>query len=83
MYLTARDVGRGEQAVKKLEELGLKPIFHQLDITDNNSIVRFRDYIASNEGGIDILVNNAAIAFKVRFFSGFTYFLLFFWGRFR
>lgn len=51
--------------MKKLEELGLHPIFHQLDITDNNSIIRFRDYIASNEGGIDVLVNNAAIAFKV------------------
>lgn len=68
MYLTARDITRGQEAVKKLEELGLKPLFHQLDITDKNSIIKFRDYIASNEGGIDLLVNNAAIAYKVSLF---------------
>lgn len=45
--------------------MGLKPLYHQLDITDKTSITKFRDYIASNEGGIDLLVNNAAIAYKV------------------
>lgn len=69
VYLTARDIARGQEAVKKLEELGLQPLFHQLDITDKNSIIKFRDYIASNEGGIDLLVNNAAIAYKVRLFT--------------
>lgn len=67
VYLTARDVDRGQKAVEKLQEAGLNPIFHQLDITDNSSIIKFRDYIASNEGGIDLLVNNAAIAYKVCF----------------
>ncbi|XP_023309721.1 carbonyl reductase [NADPH] 1 [Anoplophora glabripennis] len=63
VYLTARDVGRGEAAVKKLKELGFNPLFHQLDITDQSSVDKFKEYIKSNHGGIDILVNNAAIAY--------------------
>ncbi|KAJ8926055.1 hypothetical protein NQ315_009910 [Exocentrus adspersus] len=64
VYLTARDVGRGEAAVKKLKELGLNPLFHQLDISDQSSVDKFKEYIKTKHGGIDILVNNAAIAFK-------------------
>ncbi|CAK9816949.1 Carbonyl reductase [NADPH] 1 [Anthophora plagiata] len=66
VYLTARDVTRGTNAVKQLEEQGLTPKFHQLDITDESSISTFRDYIQKTHGGLDILVNNAAIAFKTK-----------------
>ncbi|KAJ3647386.1 hypothetical protein Zmor_019265 [Zophobas morio] len=64
VYLTARDVNRGQEAVAKLNQLGLKPSFHQLEITDESSITKFRDHLVQNHGGIDILINNAAIAFK-------------------
>ncbi|XP_018563333.1 carbonyl reductase [NADPH] 3 [Anoplophora glabripennis] len=64
VYLTARDVGRGEAAVNKLKELGFNPLFHQLDVTDQSSVDKFKEYIKSKHEGIDILVNNAAIAFK-------------------
>ncbi|KAL3288574.1 hypothetical protein HHI36_003013 [Cryptolaemus montrouzieri] len=64
VYLTARDVARGKEAVKKLNDLGLKPLFHQLDINDQLSINTFKDHIKKTHSGIDILVNNAAIAFK-------------------
>ncbi|CAB3241411.1 unnamed protein product [Arctia plantaginis] len=64
VYLTARDVERGKKAVEELNKEGLKPEFHQLDITDKKSLESFRDYIKSKYEGIDILVNNAAIAFK-------------------
>jgi carbonyl reductase 1 len=64
VYLTARDVGRGEEAVKNLEALGLKPKFHQLDITKKESVTALRDYLVGKNGGLDVLVNNAAIAFK-------------------
>lgn len=64
VYLTARDVTRGTNAVKKLEEQGLKPKFHQLDVTDEASISTFHDYLQKTYGGLDVLVNNAAIAFK-------------------
>jgi len=64
VYLTARDESRGNAAVEQLKKLGLNAIFHQLDITDQKSITAFRDFIKKTDGGIDLLVNNAAIAFK-------------------
>ena len=42
VYLTARDVKRGQDAVKKLNDLGLHPKFHQLDICDQSSIDAFK-----------------------------------------
>ncbi|KAJ8717967.1 hypothetical protein PYW07_005897 [Mythimna separata] len=64
VYLTSRDVERGKKAVADLEKEGLNPKYHQLDITNKQSLEVFRDYIKNTYGGIDILVNNAAIAFK-------------------
>ncbi|XP_057663076.1 carbonyl reductase [NADPH] 1-like [Diorhabda carinulata] len=66
VYLTARDSERGKAAVSKLEkEHNLKPVFRQLDITDQNSVDNFKEFIKKEHGGLDILINNAAIAFKV------------------
>ncbi|XP_077293958.1 uncharacterized protein LOC143916636 [Arctopsyche grandis] len=65
VYLTARDETRGKRAVAELNKLGLSPIYHQLDITDEESVKRIRDHIKEKYGGIDILINNAAIAFNV------------------
>ncbi|XP_054013868.1 carbonyl reductase [NADPH] 3-like [Hylaeus anthracinus] len=64
VYLTARNTTLGLNAVKQLEEEGLTPNFHQLDITDESSIITFRDYLQKTHGRLDVLVNNAAIAFK-------------------
>ncbi|GLV36437.1 uncharacterized protein CBL_08928 [Carabus blaptoides fortunei] len=65
IYLTARDVQRGETAVKELEKLGHKPKFHQLDITDQSSVDRFKDYLKETHGGLDVLVNNVGIAYQM------------------
>lgn len=65
VFLTARDVGRGEKAVADLKALGLNPRFHQLDVTDDNSIAEFKNFVEKNYAGVDVLVNNAAIAYKV------------------
>jgi len=64
VYLTARSVERGAEAVKQLESDGLKPRFHQLDIEDQASIDAFAQYLKKEHGGLDVLVNNAAIAYK-------------------
>uniref|UniRef100_A0A8C6WU55 carbonyl reductase (NADPH) n=1 Tax=Neogobius melanostomus TaxID=47308 RepID=A0A8C6WU55_9GOBI len=64
VYLTARDLGRGEEAVKILTSEGLKPKFQQLDITDVSSITSAAAFFRETYGGVDILVNNAGIAFK-------------------
>lgn len=61
--LTSRDVSRGLQATKQLEEEGLKCDYHQLDITDLESVSKFTDYVRTKYGRIDVLVNNAGILF--------------------
>ncbi|KAL8190543.1 UNVERIFIED_CONTAM: NADH-cytochrome b5 reductase [Gekko kuhli] len=65
VYLTARDADRGKSAVAELQAEGLKPLFHQLDINDFQSIRSLRDFLKEKYGGLNVLVNNAGIAFKV------------------
>jgi NAD(P)-dependent dehydrogenase (short-subunit alcohol dehydrogenase family) len=54
----------GHNAVKDLEKQGVKVNFHQLDIDDIESINRLAKYIKEKYNGLDILINNAAIAYK-------------------
>ena len=64
VILTSRDKGRGLAAVQALEAEGLNPVFEQLDICSDESIGEFCDTIKSKYGGIDILCNNAGVAYK-------------------
>lgn len=65
----ARNEELGAKAVRQLQEANpdaqTQIKFHQLDITNVESIRRLADYIRRTHGGLDILINNAAIAFKV------------------
>ena len=65
MHVWSRNEELGQQAVKKLESEGLKPKFHQLDIDSSESIERLKNYLSSTYGGLDVLINNAAIAYKM------------------
>lgn len=64
VILTARDEGRGKTAVDQLNKEGLHPKFHLLDITDKDSIKTLGSFLKKEYGGLDVLVNNAAIAYK-------------------
>lgn len=64
VYLTARDIERGKKAIEELNKLGLKAEFHQLDIDDTQSITNFANFIKKAHGGIDVLINNAAIGYE-------------------
>ena len=64
VYLTSRDEGRGKDAVEALKKEGLNPKFHILDIGNEETVVNLRDFLKEKYGGIDVLVNNAGIAFK-------------------
>ncbi|KAM9253233.1 carbonyl reductase [NADPH] 3 [Dugong dugon] len=64
VVLTARDAARGRTAVQQLQAEGLSPRFHQLDIDDLQSIRALRDFLRREYGGLNVLVNNAGIAFK-------------------
>ncbi|GFQ87534.1 carbonyl reductase 3 [Trichonephila clavata] len=65
VILTARDEERGKAAVEKLKAEGLNPEFHLLDISDENSIKTLASFLKNEYGGLDVLVNNAAIAYKM------------------
>jgi NAD(P)-dependent dehydrogenase (short-subunit alcohol dehydrogenase family) len=62
VVLTARDVRRGERAVKALQCLRLNVIFHPLDVDRLGEIEALARYMQTTHGRCDILVNNAGIA---------------------
>ena len=75
--MTARDQGRGEEALRTLskdeqlaaanalrEHGGLTDIkFHALDVSETKSIQELTQFLKKEHpGGIDIVVNNAGVA---------------------
>uniref|UniRef100_A0A915Q1G7 carbonyl reductase (NADPH) n=1 Tax=Setaria digitata TaxID=48799 RepID=A0A915Q1G7_9BILA len=69
IYLTARNDKLGTESLRKLiKELGDKRRseinFHQLDITSRNSCENFASFLKKEHGGLDVLINNAGIAFR-------------------
>ena len=63
--LSARSDDKGQEAVKELEKLGLKVSYHQLDIESQESIDNLAAYLKQKYGGLDVLINNAAVAIVV------------------
>lgn len=58
---TSRDEAKGRAAVEQLAADGLHAEWHQLDVTDNDSIERCIADIITAHQHIDILINNAGI----------------------
>lgn len=65
VYLTSRNTDRGKNSLKELEALGVHAQYHQLDITDKDSIKCFCNHLVQKHNGLDVLINNAGIAYKV------------------
>lgn len=61
VILTSRDEKKGLQAVEFLGAEGIEVGFHQLDVTDSDSIKRLKSDILNDYNKLDILVNNAGI----------------------
>lgn len=61
VYLTSRNLSRGKKAVEELNKEGLNPEYYQLDVTDRESVEALASHINEKHGGIDILINNAAV----------------------
>jgi len=62
IVITGRDIRKGEEIVKNLNDNGHKNfIFHGLDVSDIDSIHKFTEIIKNTYSRYDILINNAAI----------------------
>ncbi|RMH68725.1 MAG: SDR family oxidoreductase [Gemmatimonadetes bacterium] len=61
VILTARNASAGRAVTKSLVSQGLDIHFHQLDVTDEASIIQTVTYVEAEFGRLDILVNNAGV----------------------
>jgi len=57
----ARDAGKGERAADKLAEEGIRSHSVQLDVTDQQTVEKAREFVEAEFGKLDVLVNNAGI----------------------
>ena len=62
VILTSRDEVKGRRAVKELQKEDLNPKYHVLDICEEESVLKFREFMKNAYNGIDVLVNNAGVA---------------------
>ena len=61
VILTSRDPSKGKAAQGDLTQGGLHVDFHQLDVTDPESISLLKEDINRDYGRLDVLVNNAGV----------------------
>jgi NAD(P)-dependent dehydrogenase (short-subunit alcohol dehydrogenase family) len=61
VILTSRDPDQGQAALDKITDMDSKISYHQLDITDKESIDRIQNHVKEEFGRLDVLVNNAGI----------------------
>lgn len=61
VILTSRDEAKGTLARDELAAVDLAVDFHELDVTDVESIARLADWVEQEYGHLHILINNAGI----------------------
>ena len=62
VYIGSRDLEKGEEVVKELNEKGYKNIKAiQIDINDSNSVLKAKNIVEKEQGKLDVLINNAGI----------------------
>lgn len=61
VILTSRNSLKGQEAARKLEGTGTGIAFHQLDVDNPDSIAALKEFVETEFGRLDVLVNNAAI----------------------
>jgi NAD(P)-dependent dehydrogenase (short-subunit alcohol dehydrogenase family) len=60
VILTSRKEADGQKAKTQLEKYG-DVLYHQLDVSDTQSITAIKNYVLDELGQLDILINNAGI----------------------
>lgn len=63
VYLGSRDLEKGKAVVKELNENGFENIQAiEIDVTNSDSIITAKNIVESEQGKLDILINNAGIS---------------------
>ncbi|HWB24990.1 MAG TPA: SDR family oxidoreductase [Chitinophagaceae bacterium] len=63
IFITARDVERGEKAIQQLKAEGLNHVaFVQMDITSPESVKSAFEAVSAQTTSLDVLINNAGIS---------------------
>lgn len=60
VILTSRSEA-GRAVAEEFQNLHLDVVFHQLDVADGHSIAEVADFVTSEYGHLDVLINNAGI----------------------
>ncbi len=61
VILTSRKPEEGLSAQKRLASEGITAHYHALDVTQDESVQKFRDWLLEQHGSASILVNNAGV----------------------
>lgn len=62
VYLGSRNLEKGEEVVKELNEKGFQNIKAiEIDVTNSESILQAKNMVENEQGKLDILINNAGI----------------------
>lgn len=62
IYLGSRDLAKGEEVAKELNEKGFQNIKAiEIDVTNPQSVLKAKEQIEKEQGKLDILINNAGI----------------------
>ena len=61
VILTSRDVEKGKAAAKILQDDGLDIFPYQLDVTNQESINKLKEFVQVYFGKLDVLINNAGV----------------------
>ena len=64
VVLTSRDESKGKAALDGLGKSDQELCFHQLDVTNDDSVKTLAAYLKTEFGRLDVLVNNAGIVFE-------------------
>ncbi|XP_063059650.1 carbonyl reductase [NADPH] 1-like [Engraulis encrasicolus] len=66
IILTARNEKLGQEALQQVKAEGHQNVlYHRLDLCDQSTAEELRKFLENNYGGLDVLINNAGMAFKV------------------
>jgi NAD(P)-dependent dehydrogenase (short-subunit alcohol dehydrogenase family) len=61
IILTSRDIAKGQTAQEKLSENGADVVYQRLDVDREDSVAELARYVETEQGRVDVLVNNAGI----------------------